>query len=243
MSKLVRALVLGAMLAAMNLAGLTAVASAQSSDEPTGNQDARRPPTQAQVGEAWRQPQVAPEEPTVAGDPRRPPTESQVGESWRHPTSTPVSAAEPSGLSGWPCWPPDEPAAGLGLDTRPDHGHLAGHPRWGCRAHPAAPSPCRRRVPADRTRAPSWATPGGDMVGCGQYSPAHAADAGGATGDPGRSVGADHLRQRRDGLYGGPGGHRPGKRPSDRGRPAARGAARGEPAPAGPLDQPPPVRP
>src|SRR5215217_6825806 len=72
MSKLVRALVLGAMLAAMNLAGLTAVASAQSSDEPTGNQDARRPPT-----------------------------ESQVGESWRHPTSTPVSAAEPSGLSGW----------------------------------------------------------------------------------------------------------------------------------------------
>ena len=101
MSTLVRALVLGAMLAAMNLAGLTAVASAQSSDEPTGNQDARRPPTQAQVGEAWRQPQVAPEEPTVAGDPRRPPTESQVGESWRHPTSTPVSAAEPSGLSGW----------------------------------------------------------------------------------------------------------------------------------------------
>jgi hypothetical protein len=101
MSKLVRALVLGVALAAMNLAGLTAVASAQSSDEPTSKQDARRPPTQGQVGEAWRQPQVPAEQPTVAGDTRRPPTESQVGESWRHPTSTPVRSAEPSGQSGW----------------------------------------------------------------------------------------------------------------------------------------------
>jgi hypothetical protein len=101
MSKLARALVLGVTLAAMNLAGLTAVASAQASYEPTSNQDARRPPTQAQVGEAWRQPQAAPAEPTVAGDPRRPPTESQVGEAWRHPTGAPVPAAEQSGLSGW----------------------------------------------------------------------------------------------------------------------------------------------
>src|SRR5512132_3753320 len=101
MSKLARALVLGATLAAMNLAGLTAVASAQSTDEPTNNQDARRAPTQAQVGEAWRQPQATAEEPSVAGDPRRPPTESQVGESWRHPTGAPVRSAEPSGPSGW----------------------------------------------------------------------------------------------------------------------------------------------
>jgi hypothetical protein len=101
MSKLARALILGATLAAMNLAGLTAVAQAQSTDEPTSNQDARRPPTQGQVGEAWHQPQVTPEEPTVAGDTRRPPTESQVGESWRHPTGTPVRSAEPSGPSGW----------------------------------------------------------------------------------------------------------------------------------------------
>jgi hypothetical protein len=101
MSKLVRTLVLAATLAAMNLAGLTAVASAQSTDEPTSNQDTRRPPTQAQVGEAWHQPQVAPEEPTVAGDTRRPPTESQVGEAWRHPTSAPVRSAEPSGPPGW----------------------------------------------------------------------------------------------------------------------------------------------
>jgi hypothetical protein len=101
MSKLACALVLGATLAAMNLAGLTVVASAQSTDEPTSNQDARRPPTQGQVGEAWHQPQVTPEEPTVAGDTRRPPTESQVGESWRHPTSTPVRPDEPSGQPGW----------------------------------------------------------------------------------------------------------------------------------------------
>jgi hypothetical protein len=101
MSKLARALILGATLAAMNLAGMTTLAQAQSTDQPTSNHNARRPPTQAQVGEAWRQPQVAPEAPTVAGDTRRPPTESQVGESWRHPTGAPVPSAEPSGPSGW----------------------------------------------------------------------------------------------------------------------------------------------
>jgi hypothetical protein len=100
MSKLARILVLGVTLAAMNLAGVTAVASAQTTDEPTSNQDARRPPSQGQVGEAWRQ-QGTHGEPTVAGDTRRPPTESQVGESWRHPTSTPARPAEPSGPSGW----------------------------------------------------------------------------------------------------------------------------------------------
>jgi hypothetical protein len=100
MSKLARTLVLGVTLAAMNLAGLTAVASAQSSDEATSNQDARRPPSQGQVGEAWRQ-QGTHGEPTVAGATRRSPTESQVGESWRHPTSTPARPAKPSGPSGW----------------------------------------------------------------------------------------------------------------------------------------------
>jgi hypothetical protein len=99
MSKLARALVLGVTLAAINLTG--AVAQAQSNDEATSNQDARRPPTQAQVGEAWRQSQLPAEAPTVAGDPRRPPTESQVGESWRHPVSAPAPPAEPSGPSGW----------------------------------------------------------------------------------------------------------------------------------------------
>ena len=101
MSKLTRTLVLGVTLAAVNLAGLTAVAQAQASDEPTSNQDARQLPTERQVGEAWRHPQVAAEQSTVADDTRRPPTESQVGESWRHPTSAPVPPAEPSGQPSW----------------------------------------------------------------------------------------------------------------------------------------------
>jgi hypothetical protein len=101
MSKRTRALILAAMVAAMNLAGMTAVAQAQATDQPTSNRDARRPPTEAQVGETWRQPQVAAEEPSVAGDTRRPPTEAQVGEPWRHPTRAPVPPAEPSGQPGW----------------------------------------------------------------------------------------------------------------------------------------------
>ena len=100
MSKLVRALVLGATLAAMNLAAMTTVAQAQANDEPTSNQDAR-PPSEAQVGEAWRHSQVAAEQPTIADDTRRPPSEAQVGEAWRHPTSAPVPSAEPSGQPSW----------------------------------------------------------------------------------------------------------------------------------------------
>ena len=101
MSKLARALVLGATLAAMNLAAMTTVALAQTNDQPTSNQDARQPPTERQVGEAWRHPQVAAEQPTVADDTRRPPTEAQVGETWRHPTSAPVPPAAPSGQPSW----------------------------------------------------------------------------------------------------------------------------------------------
>jgi hypothetical protein len=101
MSKLARALVLGATLAAMNLAAMTTVALAQANDEPTSTQDARQPPTEAQVGEAWRHPQVAAEQPTVADNTKQPPTEAQVGEPWRHPTSAPVPPAELSGQPGW----------------------------------------------------------------------------------------------------------------------------------------------
>jgi hypothetical protein len=101
MSKLTRALVLGATLAAMNLAAMTTVAQAQTNDQPTSNQDARQPPTEAQVGEAWRHPQVAAEQPTTADNTRRPPSEAQVGETWRHPTSAPLPSAEPSGQPSW----------------------------------------------------------------------------------------------------------------------------------------------
>jgi len=101
MSKLARVLVLGALVAAMNLAAMTTVAHAQANDEPTSNQDARQPPTERQVGEAWRHPQVAAEQPTVADITLRPPTEAQVGEPWRHPTSAPLPSAEPSGQPSW----------------------------------------------------------------------------------------------------------------------------------------------
>jgi hypothetical protein len=101
MSKLARALVLGVTLAAMNLTAMTTLALAQATDEPTSNQGTRQPPTEGQVGEAWRHPQVAAEQPTVADDTRRPPTEAQVGEAWRHPTSAPVPPAEPSGQPNW----------------------------------------------------------------------------------------------------------------------------------------------
>jgi hypothetical protein len=89
MSRRTRALIVGATLVAMQLAAMTAVAHAQAIDEPTNSHDTRRPPTQGQVGEAWRQPREAADAPAVAGDARRPPTESQVGESWRHQTSVP----------------------------------------------------------------------------------------------------------------------------------------------------------
>jgi hypothetical protein len=48
MSKLVRALVVEARLAAMNLTGMTAIAQAQSNEEPIST-DARRSLTQGQV--------------------------------------------------------------------------------------------------------------------------------------------------------------------------------------------------
>jgi hypothetical protein len=98
MSRRTRALVVGAILAAMQLAAMTAVAHAQADNHGT---DARRPPTQGQVGEAWHQPQVAPGEPDVAGDTRRPPTESQVGEPWRHQTNVPMRPTRPDGPQGW----------------------------------------------------------------------------------------------------------------------------------------------
>src|SRR5215204_5291573 len=97
MSRHTRALIVGATLAAMHLAAMTAVAHAQATNE---GKDARRPPTQGQVGEAWHQPQEPADAPAVAGD-TRPPTQSQVGEPWRHQTSVPGRPAEPGGQPGW----------------------------------------------------------------------------------------------------------------------------------------------
>jgi hypothetical protein len=70
MSKLARTLILGATLAAMNLAGTTAVAQAHTNDDPASKR--HRALGQAQLG--------------VAGDydAPRPPLERQVGESYRY---------------------------------------------------------------------------------------------------------------------------------------------------------------
>jgi len=101
MSKLARTLVLGAMLAAMNLAGMTAVAQAQAND---AGKDARRPPTERQVGESWRQPQVASQEQTAADAVLR---RQLARERFSIPSGTPAQApapepAEPGGQPGWP---------------------------------------------------------------------------------------------------------------------------------------------
>ena len=119
MSKRTRALTLAAVVAALNLASTIAIAQAQANDQP-----ARRPPTQGQVGESYRndhdalavQAQTAQtdaverfrrserasqDQPTIADSTRRPPTEAKVGESWRHPVNVPVRPAEPTGQPGW----------------------------------------------------------------------------------------------------------------------------------------------
>jgi hypothetical protein len=100
--KLAQALVVGALLAATNLAGMTAVAHAQATDPSTGKHAARRPPTQTQVGESWHQRPPTTNQHTVAGDTRRPPTEGQVGEPW-HPRVHPLTPpAKPNSQPRWP---------------------------------------------------------------------------------------------------------------------------------------------
>jgi hypothetical protein len=100
MSKRTRTLILGATLAAMNLAGLTAVAHAQANNEA---KDARRPPTERQVGEAWRHGQAATPEQTAADAA----LQRQLARE-RHsiPSATPARVPapvpdEPSGIPGW----------------------------------------------------------------------------------------------------------------------------------------------
>jgi hypothetical protein len=96
MSKLARTLVLGAMLAAMNLAGMTAVAQAQVDDE---GKDAR-PPTEGQVGETWRKRPVTSQQQAAADAALR---RQLARERFSIPSGTPAptQAAESSGQLGW----------------------------------------------------------------------------------------------------------------------------------------------
>jgi hypothetical protein len=105
MSKLARALVLGATLVAMNLAGLTTIAQAQPPDAVEqfrrGERASQEQSTPADAVERFRRSERASQQQPTIANTRRPPTEAQVGESWRHPGSVPVRPPEPGGQPDW----------------------------------------------------------------------------------------------------------------------------------------------
>jgi hypothetical protein len=102
MSNRARALILGVTLAAMNLAGLTAVAHAQATDQPAGQQATRRPPTERQVGEPWRYHQVTSPAQAAADTAHRRQT---AQEQSYNPRTTPAKVPAPV---------PDEPSRPIG---------------------------------------------------------------------------------------------------------------------------------
>jgi hypothetical protein len=98
MSKLTRTLTIGATLAAMHLVGMTAVAHAQANDEPV-----RQPPTERQVGEAWRHRQAASPEQTAADAALQ---RVLARERFAIPNATPLQTPapvpdKPRGQPGW----------------------------------------------------------------------------------------------------------------------------------------------
>jgi hypothetical protein len=102
MSKRTRTLILGATLAAMNLAGLTAVAHAQANHDPDGK-DARRLATERQAGEIRRERPVTAQQQAAADA-----TLQRVlaRERFSVPNGTPdqPTAPAPPEPSGQPSW-------------------------------------------------------------------------------------------------------------------------------------------
>jgi hypothetical protein len=98
MSNRTRTLIIGATLAAMHLAGMTAVAHAQANDEPV-----MQPPTERQVGEAWRHRQAASPEQTAADAALQ---RQLARERFAIPNATPAQtpAPVPPEPSGQPSW-------------------------------------------------------------------------------------------------------------------------------------------
>jgi hypothetical protein len=85
----------------MHLVGMTAVAHAQANDQ--DGKDAGRPPSERQVGEAWRHGQVTSHEQTVADAALR---RVLARERFSIPSGTPAQVpapapTEPSGRPGW----------------------------------------------------------------------------------------------------------------------------------------------
>jgi hypothetical protein len=102
-SKLAPVLALGVLLAAMILASATAADAKDGSNGSAFTQDGRRPPTERQVGEAWRHRPAADQQTvTSTSQMRRPPTEGKVGEAWHPRVSVPAGPAEPRGRPSWP---------------------------------------------------------------------------------------------------------------------------------------------
>jgi hypothetical protein len=102
MSKLTRALILGATLAAMNLAGLTAVAHAQANHDPDGK-DARRLATERQVADTEREHPVTAQQQAAADATLQRVLARErfsVPSGTRAQPTTPVPP-EPSGQPGW----------------------------------------------------------------------------------------------------------------------------------------------
>ena len=97
-SRLTRVLMVGALLAATNLASMTAIAHANDGTPTIHDQ---RPPTQATVVESWHQRPAAGQS-AAAGDTPRPPTEGQVGEPWHPRVIAPTPLAPPDGQPDWP---------------------------------------------------------------------------------------------------------------------------------------------
>jgi hypothetical protein len=87
MSKRTRALILGATLAAMHLAGMTAVAQAHATDSPPGG-----PPAEGQVGESWRHRQAASQQQSAAEATRK---RVEARERFSIPNTSPAEAPAP----------------------------------------------------------------------------------------------------------------------------------------------------
>ena len=98
MSKLARTLILGVALAAMNLAGTTAIAQAHTSDDPASTRHRALGQREFLTGDDTA---AAQDQPVIADDTRRPPTEAPVDESWSHPGNVRARPAKPSGQPGW----------------------------------------------------------------------------------------------------------------------------------------------
>ena len=156
MSRLTRALILGATLAAMHLAGLTAVAHAQATRPGRQGRPTAGHPTPSRGD--WRR---APGHRTAAGRRGCRPPAGAGPRALLHPQpdTRPAdrpSAAQPSGQPNWLLASLGGFAVGLALaGGLADAGRQTGRPqstgrargltyghaaRWGCRAHPAAPS-------------------------------------------------------------------------------------------------------